>query len=692
MGKKKLNINREISWLGFNERVLQEAEDEHTPLIERFKFLGIFSNNADEYFRVRVASLRRLSKLNKRLRLTLDVDPEKTLQSIQEIVENHQIRFEHVFDSLVKEAKKQGIHLIDETQCTPRQQQEVSEYFREVVRTSLVPIMLDERREFPHLKDRAIYLAVKLSNGTEDEKVRYAVIEVPSKVLSRFMVLGSRGAKRYVMLLDDIIRIHLKDIFSIFDFEYAEAFTLKLTRDAELDVDDDLSMSVIDSLTKSLASRKSANPVRFVYDKSMPEDLKDFLFRKLKIKDGDSTNAGGRYHNFRDFMDFPAGMKNHHFKPLPPLRHPDIRKNRVLESIREKDILLNYPFHSFDPIIDLLRESAIDPNVKSIKINLYRVAKNSKIINSLINAAKNGKRVVVVIELRARFDEENNIYWSNKLKEEGITVLFGVPNLKVHSKLILISRRRKSRTVLYAHIGTGNFNEKTANLYTDTSLLTADKRITSEVDKVFDFFENNFLVKRYSHLIISPTGTRRKFVQLINHEIKQAKKGKEARIILKLNNLVDDKMIKKLYEASSAGVKVNLIIRGMCSLMPGVKGVSENITIISIIDRYLEHARILYFHAGGEEKIYLSSADWMGRNLDRRVEVSVPVYSPDLKETIKDLLTIQLSDNTKARRLGNQAMLNEYVRTSGRNIRSQLETYKYFQNKLNETDTEEKNK
>ncbi len=680
MQKKELEFeNREISWLAFNERVLQEAEDPTNPLRERFKFLGIYSNNADEFYRVRVASLRRLSFLSSKLKSSLLHHPKDILKDIQELFIQHQKRFEKTYRMLKEDARQFNIHIIDEKKCNVGQKRELSDYFHEVVRTSLVPIMLDKKNNFPQLKDKGICLAIKLSN-VNGRKVQYALIEVPSKTLPRFKVLKAKDDKTSVIMLEDIIRLHLKDIFSIFHYELIEAYTIKLTRDAELDFDDDLSMSMIDQLSKSLVGRKTAIPIRFIFDKTMPEDLKKFLFQKLKLKEGEHTIAGGKYHNFKDFIDFPSldfGQNKH--EELPPIKHPAINGNSVMSCIKKQDVLVNYPYHSFSVIIDLLREAAIDPEVKRIQINLYRVAKNSKIINALINAVKNGKKVVAIVELRARFDEENNIYWANKLKAEGVEVLFGVPGLKVHSKLILISRKERGKLVLYGHVGTGNFNEGTAKLYTDASLLTADVRITSEIARVFDFFANNFKIKRYSHLIISPTGTRRKFIKLIQNEIKNANKGLKAEIILKLNNLADPAMIKKLVEAGKAGVKVKLIIRSTCCILAGAIGSSKNITAISVVDRFLEHTRILVFKNAGDEKVYLSSADWMTRNLDRRVEVSVPIYDKKLQKTLLNILKIKLSDNCKARHL-EKGKLNTYVKTKGVKVRSQLQEYKFFKN------------
>lgn len=677
-------INREISWLSFNERVLQEAADKRNPLIERLRFLGIFSNNLDEFYRVRVATIRRMRSLNKKTLQDYSVEPDSLLKEIQKMVSSQQKKFELIYKDLKDEFKSEDIYFVNEQELTEEQHNEISLYFDDKVRPSIIPLVLDKKRELPNLKDKSIYLAIKLSNKN-DSKILYSLVKVPTDQVSRFYVFKKEhpSDKTFVILLDDIIRANLNEIYAIFEFDQLEAYTIKFTRDAELDIDDDISTSLLDQISRSLENRKIAEPVRFVHDKEIPDDLLYFLLKKIGVTTNENVVPGGRYHNFKDFMSFPSleGGKLL-FSELPPLPHPLIEeKKRLMPQIDKHDLMLNYPYQSFNHVIDLLREAAIDPKVTRISINLYRVAKNSKIINALVSAVRNGKKVQVIVELRARFDEQNNIYWSNVLKEAGAEIIFGVKGLKVHSKLLLIERKQKDEVKYYAHIGTGNFHEGTSKIYGDTSLLTCDPRISLEVKKVFEFFESNYKVKRYSHLIISPNGTRRKLVELINNEIKNAKQGKKAEIVLKLNNLVDEEMIKKLYEASQAHVKIVLIIRGVCSLVPGVKGWSENIEAISIVDRFLEHARILYFYSGGEEKMFISSADWMVRNLDLRVEVTAPIYNDNLKKQLKKMLAIQIQGNVKARKLDGK-LSNEYRKTIGEPVRSQLETYEYFRRKL----------
>lgn len=678
MGKFKL-INREISWLSFNERVLQEAEDETVPLLERLRFLGIFSNNRDEFFRVRVANLERLSKLYHKKKSKLKIDPEQILDQIQEIVLFQERKFGKIYKRILKELKTHNVHIIDESQLNEGQKTVVENYFQNKVRGTLVPIMLDKNRELNKLRDNAIYLGVKMTLSSKKAPF-YSVIEIPTKVISRFLVMPSDNKGKHVILLDDIIRHNLKQLFAIFDFDKIEAYTFKLTRDAELDVVEDLSESWIDKVSKSLVNRKSGAPVRFVHDEEMPADLLSILTQKLQISDMDNVTPGDRYHNFKDFMDFPnVGLKNLRHPKLAPVEHPVLKAStQLLNTIESKDVLLSYPYQSFHYIVDIMREAAIDPKVDRILINLYRVADQSKIINALINAARNGKRVTVILELTARFDEENNIKWSRKLAEEGVHIIHGVPGLKVHSKLILIERLTKGESNYIAHIGTGNFHEGTAQIYGDYSLLTADKRLTSEVVKLFEFFEANYKRTTFRHLIVSPFNVRRRLELLINNEMRNAKRGQKGKITLKLNNLVDEQLIKKLYDASNAGVKIKLMIRGICALVPGIKGMSENIEAYSIVDRFLEHARVMVFHNNGDPIYLLGSADWMRRNLDNRVEVITPVFDKALQTEIKVMLDMQFKDNVK-RRILDQKMSNTYMSSDDSvKFRSQIEQYQYF--------------
>ncbi len=672
-------INRDISWLSFNARVLQEAADPQVPIIERIKFLGIYSNNLDEFFRVRVATLKRLTKIGtKAKRMLAGEDPVKLLQRIQQIIIEQQETFEETYANILKELELHGIFLLNENQLSAAHQLYVKEYFKNNVLPTLVPIMISNAPVFPYLRDRAIYLYISLTKKKKDKKPQYALIEIPTDVLSRFLVLPKDN--KYIILLDDVIRFCLDDIFSRFDYDSIEAYVIKLTRDAELDIEQDVTKSLVKKISESIKRRKKGQAVRLVYDESMPKEMLNFLLSKLKFGKEDLPIPGGRYHNFVDFINFPnIGKSELKYKPLVPLEHPSLNpKESIFTLIRQKDILLKFPFQSYHYLIDLLREASIDPRVKTIHVTLYRAAKNSNIVNTLINAAKNGKSVTAVVELQARFDEEANIRWANKMQDEGVKVIYGVQGLKVHSKLFLISRLEDNKLYKYAHIGTGNFNEDTARLYTDMSLLTCDKRVTSEVEKVFQFYINNYKTGTYKHLAVSPFNMRKKFVSLINKEIEFAQKGKPAQIVLKMNSLVDEEMIQKLYEASNAGVEIKLIVRSICSLICGVKGMSENIQAISIVDRLLEHSRIFIFSHDGNEKIFISSADWMLRNLDFRSEVAVPIYDKDVKEELKSMINIMWNDNTKARML-NKLQDNQFKSSYGKSrIRAQEDVYKFL--------------
>ena len=658
--KKKEYINREISWLSFNERVLQEAQDKEVPLLERMRFLGIFSNNLDEFFKVRVATLRRASTFGKKAVDPMDFNPKETLDEIRDIVMKMQEKFDKTFKALTLELAKEDIYFIDETKLKPNQKKFVENYFEYQVRPYLVPIMLNSKSIFPPLDDNSFYLAIELGYKTDKTHGAYAIMEVPT-TLTRFVEIPSDDDKRYVMFVEDVIRYRLRRVFAIFDFDSAKAYTIKTTRDAELDIDDDLSKGVVEKMSRSLSQRKKGQYVRLNYDKEIPSHFLEFILKKIGLKNKENAIAGGRYHNKRDLMGFPDfGRKDLCFPAMPATQHPVVSKEKsILKTIAKEDILIHYPYQTFTNLLDFLREAAIDPNVRTIRISLYRVAKNSQIVNALINAARNGKNVIAVVELQARFDEENNIYVTQRLQEAGARVIPGVQGLKVHSKLIQISRKEGNKTVRYSHIGTGNFHEKTANIYSDISLLTADREIGREVRKIFEFFESNYTRHVFRHLIVSPFNTRRKFMDLINDEIDNAEKRKEAWIILKMNNLVDSGMIRKLYEASQAGVKIKLIIRGICSLVPGVPGLSENIECISVVGRFLEHARIMVFCNNKKPLYFISSADWMTRNIDHRIEVTTPIYSPKLKTEIMDYLNIQLDENAKVR-IVDKSLKNEY--------------------------------
>jgi len=684
MSKKKVPlINRDISWLSFNARVLQEADDPNVPLIERLRFLGIFSNNRDEFFRVRVATIRRMAKWPNKAKAALGEDPDVLLEQIQKIVLRQQKKFDLMYESILRELKKENILFVNEKQLSEEQGVFVRSYFHEHIYPFLFPIIIDTAPRFPYLKDKSSYLTIRLVENAKERRWKYALVELPTDATSRFLILPVKDGIQRVILLDDVIRYCLKDVFNTFNFESIEAYAIKLTRDAELDIDSDVSKSWMEKISRSVKMRKKGQPVRLTYDQEIPADLLRFIQKKIKLNEPEYLTPGGRYHNFKDFINFPyLGNMRLRYPVHQQLDHPLLANQQSLfKAIRRQDILLSYPYQSFHHIIDLLREASIDPNVHSIRITLYRAAKNSGIINALVNAVKNGKHVTAVVEIQARFDEEANINYASSLQEEGVQVIFGVPGLKVHSKLILITRKEGGKMIQYAHLGTGNFNEQTAKIYCDHSLLTCDKKITGEVAKLFSFYQDNFRTGTYKRLFVSPFNMRKKFIQLINKEIENAEAGRPAYMILKMNSLVDQEMIRKLYQASGASVKIILIVRGICSLVPGLKGYSENIEVISIVDKFLEHSRIFVFANGGDEKYYLSSADWMFRNLDNRSEVAVPVLDKQLKSQLKQYLLIQLNDNTKAR-IVNKDQDNKFVtQINGHRIRSHEDIYRWISGK-----------
>ncbi|MBN1791491.1 MAG: polyphosphate kinase 1 [Bacteroidales bacterium] len=681
-------IHREISWLSFNERVLQEAQDIDVPLIERIKFLGIFSNNLDEFFKVRVATIKRMIDYQQGSKKIEGEKPKKLMSMIQKKVLMLQNKFEYTFRNIVNELEQRGILIINELELNALQAEFVKDYFDKHIFPVLSPIVLSNVDSFPYLKDKSIYLIVKLSSTEPDVSTDYALIEIPTNLLPRFIVLPSETDKKFIILLEDVIRYSLDDVFALFKFDIFESWIIKLTRDAELDMDNDISKSFLEVISKGLNSRKTGQPVRFVFDNAISKDLLDFIVDKLNLDEDNNLIPGGRIHNFKDFMSFPKiGGPELVYSSDLPLAHPLIKKHKsIIGVMAKKDIMLHVPYQDFNIFVRLLQEASIDPKVTGICLTIYRVSKNSKVVNALINAARNGKKVFVVIELQARFDEEANIYWSRKLEEVGAKVTFGLPGLKIHAKLLNIARKEGSKTVNYACVSTGNFHEGNALVYSDLFLFTSDKRITSEVRRVFDFFDTPYKNFTYKNLIKSPLYLRRKMYQLIDNEIKNAKSGKDAYIILKLNSLVDNEIINKLYQANDAGVKIKLIIRGICSLKPGVPGLSENVEAISIVDKYLEHSRILIFCNGGNELYYITSADWMTRNLDRRVEVACPIFDKDVQRELRDMISMQMKDNVKARII-NAVQDNTYVHADGEGkIRSQAELYKYYLNLVVQAD------
>ena len=682
-------IDREKSWLTFNARVLQEANDANVPLLDRFRFLGIFSNNLDEFFRVRYAAIRRMSLESTESEKILGVKAEELLKEITEIVIQQQSESLRILNEIEKKLELENIFIINENDISKEQEKFIHDYFIQKVSPALVTIMLNDLEEFPLLKDTSGYLAVKLvMKGSElfNEKakeIRYAVVEIPNTI-NRFVVLPSSSEKQYIILLDDVIRYNLNNIFNIFDYESISAHMIKITRDAQLEFDSDLSKSLIEKISSSVKDRRVGEPVRFVYDQAIGKDTLEFFLRGMRIDSSDSIIPGGRYHNRRDYMSFPnLGRYDLLYRENVPLPISGLSlEGSILEKIKKKDYLLYAPYQSFSYIIKFLREAALDPKVASIKITLYRLAKNSQIVSSLINAAKNGKKVTVQIELQARFDEESNISYSEQMQTEGIELIFGVKGLKVHSKICVIERIEEGKVKRYGLISTGNFNENSAKIYTDVTLFTSNTEILKDASKIFDFFDVNYRVHRYKHLIVSPHYTRGKFNKLIEREISNALLGKEAFIKLKMNSISDFKMTDKLYEASNAGVKIQLIIRGICCLIPGIKGLSENIEAISIVDNYLEHARVYIFANGGDPDVFISSADFMTRNLDARVEVTCPIYDEGIKKELIETFEIGWKANVKARIHSNDLANNYRRRGDEKPFRAQLEMYNYYQMKL----------
>ncbi|ELG5188178.1 polyphosphate kinase 1 [Vibrio vulnificus] len=681
MSADKFYIEKELSWLSFNERVLQEAADKTVPLIERIRFLGIFSNNLDEFYKVRFSDVKRRILIN-REQGGNDIS-KHLLSKMQSKALKLNERFDELYNELIRDMARRHIFLVNESQLDEAQQKWIIKYFQKEVLPHITPLMLtDEIDVLQFLKDEYAYIAVELK---QQEQAKYALLEIPTDHLPRFIMVPEQKGKRKktIILLDNIIRFCLNDIFrGFFDYDELNGYAMKMTRDAEYDLRHEVEYSLLEQMSEGLSQRLTALPVRFVYERDMPEDMLKYLCYKLKISHYDSLIPGGRYHNFKDFIAFPnVGRDYLENKPLPPLTCADFEGYaNAFDAIRNQDILLHYPYHSFEHITELVRQASFDPKVVSIKINVYRVAKNSRLMNSLIDAVHNGKRVTVVVELQARFDEEANIEWSKRLTDAGVHVIFGVPGMKIHAKLLLITRREEQGFVRYAHIGTGNFHERTARIYTDFSLLTADQELAAEVRGVFSYIMNPFRPIKFRHLIVSPRNSRSQLYRLLDREIHNAQAGKKASITLKVNNLVDKGLISRLYEASSAGVKIRMIIRGMCSLVPGLEGLSDNIEIISIIDRFLEHPRVLVVHNDGDPQVFISSADWMERNIDNRIEVMSPVRDLRIKQRIIDILNIQFTDTVKARRIDKE-MSNNYVERGNRKkIRSQIAIYDYLKN------------
>ena len=674
-------INREISWLQFNARVLQEASDETVPLIERLRFLGIFSNNLDEFFKVRYATIKRIVEAGKGGKSELGgIRAEELLDIITQIVIKQQSESLDILETIHKSLETENIYIIDETQIDPTQHEFIKNYFLRIVSPALVTIILNDSVVLPNLKDSAAYLAVRIL--MQDNTNQFALIEIPKSV-DRFIELPKQNNKSYIIMIDDLLRHCLGDIFNIFDYKNISAHMIKITRDGELDFESDLSKSFIEKIADSVKHRQVGEPVRFVYDKTIHEETLQYLMSKMNIDNTDSIIPGGRYHNRRDYMSFPSlGRTDLLYDKIEPLPINGLSlQHSIFKAIANKDYLLHTPYQTFSYVVKFLREAALDPSVKNIKITIYRLAEISHIASSLINAAVNGKSVTVSIELQARFDEEANINYAQQMENEGIHLIFGVAGLKVHSKMCVIEREEGKKIKRYGFISTGNFNESTAKIYTDFTLFTSNQKILKDVTKIFSFFETNYKIYTYKHLIVSPHYTQKEVFKLIDNEIEQVKKGKQGLIRIKMNSVSSYTMIDKLYEASRAGVKIQMIVRGICCLIPGVKGMSENIEVISIIDKFLEHSRIYIFGNDDNSQLYISSADWMTRNIENRVEVSCPIYDKTIKKEIIDTFNISWNDNVKARLL-NDSQENEYRVNTKEKTRSQFAIYNYYEKKL----------
>ena len=675
---EKVYLPKELSWLSFNQRVLQEAADESNPLIERIRFLGIYSSNLDEFYKVQFANLKKYVLIEQEQAQSTS-NAKHLLRQVTQKVIQLELQFDQLYNELLLEMARNQIFLINERQLTSYQETWIKNYYKQNLRQYITPILLDSHTELiQFLKDDHAYLAVEIICK---DKISYALLELPTDNAPRFVLLPSEVStkNKSIIFLDNILRYCLADIFKVFfDAVELNAYSININRDAEYELNTELD-SLLELMSQGLKQRLTAQPVRFTYQKDMPKALFELLINKLRLTEQDAM-PGGRYPNFKDLANFPdLGVKNLLNKRLPSLAYNRFKKFRnAFATIKDRDVLLYYPYYSFGHVLEIMRQASFDPAVTHIRMNIYRVAKDSRFIHAAINAANNGKKVTVVVELQARFDEEANIKWAKRLIRSGIKVIYSQPKLKIHAKLFLIDRKEDDRIVRYAHIGSGNFNEKTARIYTDFSLLTADPAITDEVIKVFNFIENPFKPVSFNHLLVSPQNTRQRFYEFIEREINNAKVGKPSGIYLKLNAITDKEMIDQLYRASCAGVKIRMIVRGTCVLVPQIPNLSENIYVTSIVDQYLEHARVYIFENDGKKDTYISSADWMPRNLDNRIEVGVKIFDPILKSTIHDIFNLQCNDNVKARIIDKDNMNNYVQRGNKKKVRAQHAIYDYL--------------
>lgn len=679
-------LERDISWMYFNERILQEATRPHVPLLERLSFLGIYSNNLDEFFRVRMASQSRIAECADRAAVRESEHAKKIIKQIGKLNAHYAKAYAQAVEQVTEELRRENICLVDDTEVTPGQLDFIRSYFRERLSGFIVPVWFSAIKWLDYENDENIYLAVKVSRTEPKPVADYAFLEVPVGPCGRFVRLPDHEGRSYLMYLDDVVRCCLPLVFEGLGFTSFEAYTFKFTRDAEMEIDNDLRTGILQKISKGVKSRKRGEPLRVLYDARIPKDLLKRVLRKLDLDSLDTVLASGRYQNHKDFMRFPdCGRADLRYPTWTPILKRELDgPASLLDRIRQKDRFIHVPYHNFDSFIRILQEAAVSKEVESIKITLYRLARESKVVRALIGAARNGKKVTVVIELLARFDEASNINWSKRMQEAGIKVIFGVEGLKVHSKIVHIGMKRG---VDIACISTGNFHEGNARTYTDCMLMTASRRLVKDVDSVFGFIERPYTPVRFKELLVSPNEMKNRFVALINNEIKNRKSGKPAYIKIKINHITDPVMVEKLYEASCAGVDIDLLVRGNCSLVPGIPGVSDHIRIAGIIDRYLEHSRIFVFAAGGEERVFIGSADWMPRNLDNRVEVVTPVYDPEVKEEMKRIVDFGLRDTLQARIVdGEGKNLFKQPDEGGQPFRSQEALYEYYLNEEQATE------
>ena len=688
MGLKKQGINRDISWLAFNGRVLQEAADEENHIYDRLRFLGIFSNNLDEFFRVRVATLNRMTRTaGNKLKMHMEENPEKILASIMSIVLTQQQQFEKIYRDLVIAMEGKKIHFKTDKQLTKEQKIFVEAFFEERLHTRIVPLMIESIPSMPLLRDRSVYLACVLGHSQSAMMHRYALIEIPVGDLPRVVVLPSAKGTKDLILLEDIVRYNLPYLFAPFGFDKFMGHLIKVTRDAELDLDNDFHSNLIDDLEKGIKNRKKGKATRFVYDKQIDANLLEFMMKRLSLNKKDHMVPGGRIHNFKDFMDFPREVFTDFNSRPKPFVHPLLTQPcRIMDVISKKDVMLHFPYHSFDSVIDLLREAAIDPAVVSIRVTLYRLAKDSRVINALVNAVRNGKQVSVVIELKARFDEEANLMWKKRLEEEGVKVYIGLPEMKIHAKICVIKRREFNRTTQFGFVSTGNLNESTAKVYADHCLLTSNRQIMADINRVFDCLErpipNLTGLKTCRTLIPAPITMRKFFQAQIQKQISLSKRKKRGSLVVKLNSLSDDQLIHDLYDAAKAGVKSSFVVRGIFCGVMDQKSFKKQPQAISIVDQYLEHARVFIFGEEEQKQVFISSADWMVRNLDHRVEVACPIIDKEIQTELSHIMNIQLKENEKARIL-DAALSNQYVVPEEGEpwLRSQVAIHDYLKNK-----------